>query len=36
MIASLLGGIVPRRVSHMVLGDESCAYLIPDKRSHPV
>ena len=36
MIASLLGGIVPRRVSHMVLGDESCAYLVPDRHSHPV
>lgn len=31
MISGLLGGIVPRRVYHMVEGDTSCAYLIPDK-----
>jgi predicted ArsR family transcriptional regulator len=29
MIAGLLGGIVPRRVAHMVDGDTSCAYWIP-------
>ncbi|MBN1967238.1 MAG: ArsR family transcriptional regulator [Anaerolineae bacterium] len=29
MISKLLGGIVPRRVSHLADGGESCAYLIP-------
>ncbi len=31
LVSKLLGGIVPRRVSHMAGGDESCAYLIPEK-----
>ncbi len=30
MIAGLLGGIVPRRVAHMVAGDSACAYWIPE------
>jgi predicted ArsR family transcriptional regulator len=31
MISNLLGGIVPRRIAHMMKGDDSCAYLIPAK-----
>ncbi len=30
MITNLLGGIVPRRVSHMIEGDDTCAYFIPE------
>jgi DeoR family suf operon transcriptional repressor len=29
LITGLLGGVVPRRISHMAEGDDSCAYLIP-------
>jgi predicted ArsR family transcriptional regulator len=31
MISRLLGGIVPRRISHMADGDDSCTYLIPTR-----
>ncbi|NWF71371.1 MAG: ArsR family transcriptional regulator [Chloroflexi bacterium] len=31
LIAALMG-VVPRRVGHVINGDATCAYLIPDKR----
>ncbi len=34
MLSSLLGGVVPRRLSRMAGGDESCAYLVPAPHSH--
>ncbi len=34
MLSSLLGGVVPRRLSRMAGGDESCAYLVPAPQSH--
>jgi predicted ArsR family transcriptional regulator len=34
VISSLLGGTVPRRVSHLIEGDASCAYLIPEQTAN--